>query len=112
MELVTKDKKSLEFENINNEVYTGWGHIMMELAIPLCIFLKTKNIITIGWDNNSENIKHWDNIESFNNKINWSSLDVICNHFSRYLYDYLWKHYKIKIYKINKKSCMKIPLLK
>ena len=115
MELVIKDIKALEFENINNEIYTGWGHIMLELAIPLCIFLKTKNIITIGWDNNSKNIKHWDTIENFDNiinGINLSSLDTIVNNFSPYLHNYLWKHYKIRIYKINKKSAMKLPLFK
>lgn len=42
MEIVIKDIKALEFQNINNEIYTGCGHIMLELAIPLCIFLNTK----------------------------------------------------------------------
>lgn len=115
MELVINNKKGLDFENINNKIYTGWGHIMMEIAIPLCIFLETKNIITIGWDNNPKNKYHWDKIENFdniNNGINWSSLDTVCNKFSPYLYDYLWKHYKIKIYKINKKSAMMIPIFK
>jgi hypothetical protein len=114
MELVINDMKDLDFKNINNEIYTGWGHIMMELALPLCIFLETKNIITIGWDNNPKIIKHWDNIENFDNitnDTNWASSDVICNKFSPYLHDYLWKHYKIRIYKINKNSTMKIPLL-
>lgn len=115
MELVINNKKSLDFENINNEIHTGWGHIMMELGIPLSIFLEAKEIITIGWDNNPKNSKHWDKIEHFDNIINgvnWSSFDVISNNFSPYLHDYLLEHYKIKIYKINKNSAMRLPLFK
>ena len=57
MQLVNDNKKGIEFENINNNLYTGLGHIVMELGIPLSIFLEPKNIITIGWDNNPKIIR-------------------------------------------------------
>ena len=104
--LVKEDKKGIEFKNIDNVICGNWGHIMMELAIPLSIMLKPKEIITIGWIKNQKvtDTKK----ESF---FNWSSEETIINEFTCYLHDYLKKHYNIKIYKINKNSGIRIPLL-
>lgn len=118
MKLVNEDKKGLDFENINNNIFSGWGHIMMEVAIPFCIFLETENIVTIGWDNNITskiNNKYWDTIENFSvvqNGIDWSSNDTIVNVFSSKLPKYLKKHYNINIFKLNENSGMKLPLFK
>ena len=70
--------------NTNNILTTGWGHIMMELAIPLSLELKPQNIITIGWDIKSVN-KYWD-VEHFTN---WSNADTVINNFTSYLHKYL-----------------------
>lgn len=96
----------ISFKNKNNKIYTGWGHIMMELAIPLCLELKPENIITIGWDvKNSK--KYW-NKETFSN---WQDENNIINDFSVYLHKFLKEHHNIKIYKFSKKSGVKIPLV-
>lgn len=113
MQLVNDNKKGIEFENINNKLYTGSGHIVMELGIPLSIFLEPKNIITIGWDvTNStsygKKIEHWDKKEGF---INWNNENDIINKFSILFHDYLDHHYNIKIYKLNKESGIKLPIL-
>ena len=97
----------ISFKNKNNKIYTGWGHIMMELAIPLCLELKPENIITIGWDvKNSK--KYW-NKETFSNY--WHDENNIINDFSVYLHKFLKEHHNIKIYKFSKKSGVKIPLV-
>jgi hypothetical protein len=121
MQLVKDDKKNIEFENINGKLYTGNGHIMMEMAIPFSIFLEPKNIITIGWDQKNNTFRygnkiHWDTINHSIKKkkketfIDWGDEYNIINEFSVHLHNYLKKHYNIKIYKINKKSSMKLPI--
>ena len=107
MRLVKDDKKGIEFRNRDNKLYSNWGHIMMELAIPMALFLEPENIITIGWDINNLN-KHWDSRkETF---LSWSKEETILNEFSCYLHNYLKKHHKIEIFKINKNSGIRIPL--
>ena len=108
MMYVKNDVKDIGFKIKNNKMSSNWGHVMMELAIPLSIYLNPKTIITIGWDVKNQK-SHWDTKkESF---FNWSSEETIINEFSCHLHDYLKKHYNIKIYKINKNSGIRIPLL-
>ena len=106
MQSVKDDKKNIEFENRNNKLYTGAGHTVMELGIPLSIFLEPQNIITIGWDVENSTT-HWDKKEGF---INWHNETEIINKFSILFHDYLKKHYNINIYKINKNSGIKLPV--
>ena len=107
MKNVKNDINDVSFKNKNNKLFTGWGHIMMELAIPLCIKLKPEYIITFGWDINNSN-KYW-NTETFINY--WADPNNIINNFSVYLHNYLIKHHNIQIYKFSKKSGIKIPLV-
>jgi hypothetical protein len=107
MENVKNNINDINFKNKDNKIYTGWGHIIMELAIPLCLELKPENIITIGWDvKNSK--KYW-NKETFSNY--WQDENNIINDFSVYLHNFLKKHHYINIYKLNSKSGVKIPLV-
>ena len=106
MKNVENNKKEIIFFNKNNILTTGWGHIMMELAIPLSLELKPQNIITIGWDVKNSN-KYWD-VEHFTN---WMDSDTIINNFTVYLHKYLLDNYNIKIYKLNANSSIKIPLI-
>lgn len=106
MENVKNNEKEIIFFNNNNILTTGWGHIVMELAIPLSLELKPQNIITIGWDVKNVN-KYWD-VEHFTN---WAESDTIINNFTVYLHKYLLDNYNIKIYKLNTKSTIKIPLI-
>lgn len=106
MKMVKEDVKGIEFKNIDNVLYSNWGHVMMELAIPLSIYLNPKTLITIGWDVKNQK-SHWDSRkETFTN---WHEEDTILNDFSCYLHKYMKKHYNIKIYKINKNSAIKLP---
>ena len=107
MKLVKENKKGLEFTIKDNTMTTNWGHIMMELAIPLSIYLKPKKIITIGWDVKNQK-KYWDTAKELFSS--WSHEDTIINEFSCYLHDYMKKHYNIEIFKINKDSGIRIPL--
>ena len=114
MDNVARNIKDIEFKNKNNDnkIYTGWGHIMMELAIPLCLFLKPKNIITIGWDVTNSN-DYWNSKkETFKVGINWSNENDIIKQFSVHLHKFLLDNYGITINKINNNSGIKIPLFK
>lgn len=107
LEYVKNNKNNISFKNKNNKIYTGWGHIMMELAIPLCLELKPENIITVGWD--VKNSKTYWNKETFIGY--WHDENNLINDFSVYLHNFLKEHYNIKIYKLNAKSGVKIPLV-
>lgn len=99
-DIIDNKINSLKFKNINNKTYTGLGHIMMELAIPICVMLNPENIITIGWDLGGG---YWDDknkIESFEDWSQWNSNEKILN-FTKYLPSYLKKHHNINIYKIS-----------
>ena len=98
-------KKCLDFRYKNNNVETGWGHVMMELAIPLAVALQPENIITIGWDIKNHNQYYKDSFK------NYSHEDTILE-FSKYLPSYLKKHYNIKIYKLSKNQGVFLPLYK
>jgi len=107
MENVKNNINDIYFKNKDNKIYTGWGHIMMELAIPLCLELKPENIVTIGWDvKNSK--KYW-NKETFS--IFWQDENNIINDFSVNLHNFLKKNHNINIYKLSSKSGVKIPLV-
>tara|TARA_B100000886_G_C20410290_1_gene486698 strand:- start:1120 stop:1878 length:759 start_codon:yes stop_codon:yes gene_type:complete len=106
LEYVKNNINDISFKNKNNQIHTGWGHIMMELAIPLCLELKPENIITIGWD--VKNPKKYWNKETF---INWHNADGVINDFSIHLHKFLKEHHNIKIYKFSVKSGIKIPLV-
>ena len=106
-DIIENKVNSLKFSNINNKTYTGLGHIIMELAIPICVMLNPKNIITIGWDLGEG---YWDEknkIESFEDWSKWNNNEKIVN-FTKYLPSYLIKHHNINIYKI---SPISLPLL-
>jgi len=111
MDCVIKNKKNcLDFFVKNNKLYHKWGHTMMELAIPIAVYLKPKNIFTIGWDINilnddKINQKIHYNTENF---INWASDYDIIN-FTKYLPSYLKKNYNINIYKLYNQSAVKLP---
>ena len=106
LEYVKNNKNNISFKNINNKIYTGWGHIMMELAIPLCLELKPENIITIGWDvKNSK--KYW-NQETFTDY--WHVENNIINEFTVHLHKFLKEHYNVNIYKFSEISGVKIPI--
>jgi hypothetical protein len=99
-DIIDNKVNSLKFSNINNKTYTSLGHIMMELAIPICVMLNPENIITIGWDLGEG---YWDEknkIESFEDWSKWSNNEKILN-FTKYLPSYLKKHHNINIYKIS-----------
>ena len=92
----------------DNTIETNWGHMLSELIIPICILLKPKNILTLGYDieyKNSTKI-HW-NSENFTD---YKSKEFNINH-SYYLEKYLKKYYGINIFKLSKKSGVKIPYL-
>jgi len=108
MKCIEENKtKCLDFRYKNNNVETGWGHVMMELAIPLCVALEPENIITIGWDITGINShKYYKNTFK-----NYSKEDVILE-FSSYLSNYLKNQYNINIFKLSKNQGVKIPLYK
>lgn len=113
MECIDKNRKDcIGFDVKNNDFYARWGHIMMELAIPLSIMLKPENIITLGWDykytKNSNNTYWNDSVEKFTNYS--TNKNVILN-FTGNLSNYLKKNYNINIYKLSKYSGVKIPYL-
>ena len=107
MQNVRNNVNDITFKNINNKIMTGWGHIMMELAIPLALELKPNNIITIGWDIKNSN-KYWHQ-ENFTVKY-WNDENNIINQFTIHLHNFLLKHYQIKIFKLSNESGVKIPL--
>lgn len=93
----------------DGKLTTKWGHVMMELALPTALMLKPKKIITIGWDVKN-NQKHWNKKEEFQKceNGNYGDEDVILN-FTKYLPDYLEKHYGTRIYKLSKDSSVHLP---
>lgn len=105
MDNVKNNINDISFKNKNNKIITGWGHTMMESAIPLSLELQPKTIITVGWDIKNSN-QYW-HTETF---VNWHDENTIINNFSIYLHKFLLEHYNIKIYKFSKKSAMKLPL--
>jgi len=107
MQCIEKDDENcIDFQFFEDNVNSGWGHVMMELAIPLAISLKPKNIYTLGWDvKNSK--KYFDSKENFKN---YSDENVILE-FTKFLPDYLKKHYDINIYKTSKNQEIKLPLI-
>ena len=106
MKCIEENKpKCLDLRYKNNNVETGWGHIMMELAIPFCVALEPKNIITIGWDVINSNNYYKNTFK------NYSKEDVILE-FSSYLSNYLKEQYNINIFKLSKNQVVKIPLYK
>lgn len=105
LENVKNNKNDIVFKNKNNKIFIGWGHTMMELAIPLSLELKPENVITIGWDiKNSK--KYW-NKETF---VDWNNENIIINDFTVYLHKFLKDHFNVNIYKFSKKSGIKIPI--
>lgn len=106
MQNVKNNVNDIAFKNDNNKIVTGWGHIMMELAIPLALELKPNYIITVGWDvKNSKLHFHETFVISY-----WHDENNIINNFTTYLHKFLLHHYKIKIFKFSKDSGIKIPL--
>lgn len=106
MKNIENDKpKCLDFRYKNNNVETGWGHVMMELAVPLAVALEPTNIITIGWDIVNSRTYYKNTFK------NYSKEDVIME-FSSYLSDYLKKHYNVNIFKLSKNQGAKLPLYK
>ena len=106
MKCIEENKpKCLDLRYKNNNVETGWGHVMMELAIPFCVALEPKNIITIGWDVINSNNYYKNTFK------NYSKEDVILE-FSSYLPNYLKEQYNINIFKLSKNQGVKIPLYK
>ena len=97
--------KCLDFRYKNNNVETGWGHVMMELAIPLAVALEPENIITIGWDIINSRTYYKNTFK------NYSKEDGILA-FSSYLSNYLKEQYNINIFKLSKTQGAKIPLYK
>ena len=100
------------------------GHIFMELAIPIALLLKPKNILTIGWD--LSNNKYYNNETNFVKNCGigadtipgkeasdsmhfWGRTQNLIK-FSSKLPKYLQKYYGISIYKLSDKSCAEIPL--
>lgn len=113
MECIINDEPNcLEFELKNNEVYTKWGHIMMEAAIPVAVKMNPENIYILGWDNDKTNKNHYNEVkkESFTNKNirNWRNFEDI-NYFTKYLPGYLKKHHNINIYKLSNTQKIQIP---
>lgn len=117
MECIIDDELNcLEFKSKNNKLYTKWGHIMMEAAIPVAVKMKPENIYILGWDIDKTNKNHYNEVkkEQFTNKNNsknirnWRNFEDV-NYFTKYLPGYLKKHYNINIYKLSNTQKIQIP---
>ena len=108
MQCIEKDDENcINFQFFEDNVNSGWGHVMMELAIPLAISLKPKNIYTLGWDvKNSKSIL----IQRKISKI--IVMKMLFLEFTKFLPDYLKKHYNINIYKTSNNQAAYLPLYK
>ena len=106
MECVINDEDNcIKFYEEDNMPMTHWGHVMMELALPLALMLKPKNIFTLGWDITYKNLNQHNYFETF---VDYQKGDTI-KYFSSHLSKYLKKHYKVNIFKLSKYSGVKIP---
>jgi hypothetical protein len=99
---------------INNNTgfyFTKIGHIMYEIAIPICVHLGFSNIYTIGWDCNYTQQTYYyatkSNIKT-TNRIKCNSA-VINN--SYFMHKVMKEKYNINIYKSSNSSLVKLPII-
>ena len=85
-----------------NHLVTGWGHVMCELAIPLALYLKPRNIYVLGWDQENEKGQ----IEKFG--IYQDSVKIA--KWAKHLGPYLDKEYGVKIFKLSSDQAVDLPL--
>ena len=116
--IIDNEKKCLTMKNNKINI----GHVILENAIPYCILLNASNIYTLGWDNcgkGSKNNYNYFNKEKFiNDNVDKPIFNTYYDFmnfentikFSKYLPDYLKKHYNINIYKLSDKQCVNLPL--
>jgi len=98
-DIVNNKISKINFYEKDNKTYTNWGHVMTELALPLAMELKPKNIYTLGWDN-------CDNKHFSDKFMNWGIEGVV--EFSEYLPLFLKKNYDINIYKLSNTQCVNL----
>jgi len=87
-----------------NIIETRWGHIMFELALPISIMLKPKNIFILGWDLNDDT--HYNDKEHYTD---WHNNNEI-KEFTKLLGPYVKKNYNINIYKLSETQGIHLPL--
>lgn len=108
---VNQDKYKC-FDIINNKARNG--HIIVENALYLAILLKSQYIYILGWDvcNNKKNIYFKEHYKNTNIVKNWKEFEDFeyTLTFSKYLPEYLKKHYNVNIYKLSDKQCVHLPL--
>jgi hypothetical protein len=103
--LSDKDKNELGF------YYYPTGHIMYEIAIPICVHLGFSNIYTIGWDCNYTKQSYY-----YAPKRNVKILDrVKCNSCvienTYFMHKVMKEKYNINIYKTSNDSLVKLPII-
>jgi hypothetical protein len=112
--IIDDEDKCLELKYKNGKLYTKWGHTILEAAIPMAVKVRPKNIYILGWDMNNTDKRHYTDIkkESFTNKniTDWADFGNII-YFTKYLPDYLKKHYNINIYKLSNTQKIQIPYI-
>lgn len=96
--LIIKDDRIL-----NDYVEFPLVHIMLETAVPMCVFMGITNIYTIGWDGPKDNkVTYFDenlsfqyDIDKIKDKLEFSYIKVISKKF---------KEYGVNIYKCSEES--------
>ena len=104
---VINDYKSMDFndESIQeNKMEVNSGHIICEMALPLCTQLGIKNVFIIGWDGGNG----YSYAKEKGRNLTYSCHELVmkCN---AKLNDYCNKYYDMNIYQINDYSLYDIP---
>jgi hypothetical protein len=107
-------KNNIEIDKDNINYHTRFGHIMYEIAIPICVHLGFSNIYTIGWDCSYYYNQYYN---GNNNKITKKSLLHVFNmekasiENSYFMHKVMKEKYNINIYKSSNSSLVKLPII-